>query len=103
MTDKGNIPIKLIKNIDLTGNKLTDISEVTELIRVLPHIKICRLDGNQFENVDADFFGSFKKVTSVTLQRNNIKHLPPDLFAQDKVAISYPRIYLIVSCNTLNG
>ena len=34
ITDSGNVPVKIVKNIDLTGNRLTDISEVTEMIKV---------------------------------------------------------------------
>jgi len=84
ITDNGNVPIKIIKNIDLTGNKLTMIEDVTAMIKLIPHVKICRLDGNLLETLNADFLGAFNKPTAITLQRNNISELPTDLFSQVK-------------------
>ena len=34
ITENGNIPIKVIKNVDFTGNKLRNIDDVTEMIKV---------------------------------------------------------------------
>ena len=50
----------------------------------MPHVKIFRLDGNRFEHVTPEFFAAFKKPTAITLQRNNIAHLPPNIFNQIK-------------------
>ena len=46
----------------------------------MPQVKICRLDGNRFEHVTADFFAAFKKPSAISLQRNNIASLPRNIF-----------------------
>ena len=49
ITESGNVPIKIVKNIDFTGNRLTDISEVTEMIKVIYNLAFfCHLNANFF-------------------------------------------------------
>ena len=49
-------------------------------VQLIPHVKITRLDGNQLSSLNARFFGAFKKPTTISIQRNNIDHLPEDVF-----------------------
>ena len=87
ITTNGNIPIKLIKNIDLTGNYLRNIEEITKLrIFLVDHQEthpgtpiFIRGDSNVNTNntVRLNIFNDFKsslKMFSVPIEHKTYHH-----------------------------
>ena len=52
------------------------------LIQLIPHVKICRLDGNIIDYLTPQFFGAFTRPKTISIQRNRLSSLPADLFSE---------------------